>query len=111
MSRTLTELKADNLSFATPESIGMEVGDLNETTRKALLALTEYLKAFIAGNKCPRCGSEIGGIFGSFMWGIANGEGMCANCKYPMRAIHRIKEVGTINNLILAYHPSVLEDK
>lgn len=111
MSRTLTELKADNLPCATPESIGIEVGELNEATRKALSVVTEYLKLFIAGNTCPRCGREAGGIFGSFTWGVTNGEGMCAECKYPMRAIHRIKGVGTISNMILAYHPSVLESK
>ncbi len=109
MSKTISELKSANLPVATPESIGLKVGELNDATHKALSALTDYLKRFVSGDKCPQCDREFGGIFGSFVWGMAHGEGMCAECKYPMRAVHKIEGLGTIRNFILPYHPSVLE--
>ncbi len=63
--------------------------------------------------KCLCCGTSLRcplgmGIFGGFEWGLAHGEGHCAMCRYPMRALHRVKDLGTIHNLILPYHPSVL---
>lgn len=64
---------------------------------------------------CIRCGTPLGGMCGSFTWGICNGEGFCGHCKYPVRAIHRIFEkdgdqepLATLSNVILQYHPSVL---
>lgn len=32
-------------------------------------------------DRCPHCGSDLLGLFGSFTWGIAHGEGFCSNCK------------------------------
>ena len=63
--------------------------------------------------KCLCCGTslrcELGlGIFGGFQWGMAHGEGHCAHCGYPMRGHHIVKDLGTIRNLFLAYHPSTL---
>ena len=49
--------------------------------------ITIYLDDFMSpdGN-CPLCGLETGGVFGTFRWGLATGEGSCNECKYPMRA-------------------------
>ena len=66
--------------------------------------LDKYLKHFTPGN-CPKCGSEIGGIFGSFRWGMATGEGGCSVCDWPVRAHHTIPKVGKLNSFALAYHP------
>ena len=48
------------------------------------------------------------GLFGGFEWGLANGEGHCRYCYYPMRGHHNIEGFGKIRNLFLAYHPSTL---
>lgn len=71
--------------------------------------LTEYLKPFAApiypdgvppaeddfaglrGPQCLKCKKPLSGLLGTFQWGIAHGEGRCANCGWPARAYHYIK--------------------
>jgi len=108
---TVVELREKHFETATPESIGIVVGEQNAATTKALESLNAYLKAFISQTNCPGCDSPIGGILGSFRWGICSGEGYCNQCGYLMRAVHKIKDFGTISNLILPYHPDILEEK
>jgi hypothetical protein len=75
----------------------------------------EYLSQFakLTSAKCLCCGNQLScplgmGLFGGFEWGLAHGEGHCAHCRYPMRGHHRVEGLGTIRNLFLAYHPSLL---
>ena len=32
-------------------------------------------------NKCPRCGCDLSGLFGSFRWELAHGKGYCSDCE------------------------------
>lgn len=60
---------------------------------------------------CVNCGAELGGMFGSFSWGLAWGEGSCS-CGYPGRAHHTVKlPDGTEDVLtaIMQYHPDELK--
>ena len=66
------------------------------------------------GKQCPRCGAELAGLFGRFVYGIAHGEGQCAACAWPCRALHFPRDsdgekvfTGPVQ-YVLAYHPSVL---
>lgn len=44
-------------------------------------------------SKCPICGKELFGFFGTFQWGMANGVGECSAChKVQLRLYHRIGE-------------------
>jgi hypothetical protein len=38
-------------------------------------------KVLLKEPKCPRCGHDLGGIFGSFNWGIIHGVGYCTECE------------------------------
>jgi hypothetical protein len=40
-----------------------------------------YKKVWLTENKCPNCGTELLGLFGSFTWGIIHGMGFCSSCK------------------------------
>jgi len=73
-------------------------------------ACNQYLYGFASGSSCPNCGATLGGLMGSFRWGIAHGEGNCNQCGWPCRAYHNIKDdVGALFNrpieFVLAYHP------
>lgn len=91
-------------------------------------ALVEYLAIFAKpiirdnGNafsgtlECLNCGVPLNGLWGSFIWGLANGEGNCGNCGWPCRAVHRPKDNGIEMfdrpmEIILQYHPSRLVEK
>ncbi len=114
---TITELQAAEMQCATAENMGMSISvsdDVPEDQRESAEAekavafadLDEYLVAFVPGEKCPRCDSNFADL-GSFFWGIANGEGFCSQCRYPVRVCHKTKKGWTFER-ILAYHPSVL---
>lgn len=76
-------------------------------------ACTAYFRWFdppVEG-KCS-CGRWIGGVFGSFTWGIVHGEGFCGACRRPARAYHFLKdpsgeEFATLRT-ILFYRPEAL---
>ena len=65
-----------------------------------LAAIREYLSHFLRPAKkgenvaCPACRRELGGLLGTFQWGIAHGEGNCGNCGWPVRMYHRIEKDG-----------------
>jgi hypothetical protein len=76
----------------------------------------------VGDQPCLKCGEPLtGGLKnfllgkGGFTWGLAHGEGFCANCKWPARAHHFIKDADgkgdlmTIHNLVLQYHPDFVE--
>lgn len=78
--------------------------------------LAEYLIAFLPPRvDCVFCGARLLGIFGSFRWGLQNGEGYCSKCCWPARAIHRIQPMdgsaAIVVESLLQYHPDVIESK
>jgi hypothetical protein len=90
--------------------------DAEDATAIAELAQwDEYLSQFakLTDARCLCCGKQLScplgmKLFGGFEWGLAHGEGHCAYCGYPMRGHHRVEGLGTIRNLFLPYHPSLL---
>jgi hypothetical protein len=119
--KTLTQLKAENLPVATAETIGIHI--TSETNLSAAEVATSklnvYLQSFLPvdlDGKCVMCGAVQGGLTAQLMgtgfnFGMVNGEGTCGTCGYPGRAVHKVPGVGTIENLILQYHPSMLADQ
>lgn len=90
-----------------------------ETARAMMAKLDAYLSAFVRmeDGKCICCGAQQGAkdigdvILGNaqFTWGLAHGEGFCADCGYPARAHHYLKDPEfTARNVILQYHPDEL---
>lgn len=86
-------------------------------TAEGIVALDTYFATFAASDtgQCLCCGAPQTGDMidialgqAKFTWGLANGEGFCADCGYPARAYHR--NVGPIKflNQLLQYHPSTL---
>lgn len=73
----------------------------------------------IGDQPCIKCGKPLLGLTsflfeGGFTWGLAHGEGFCRYCKWPARAHHFVKddagkEVLTVRNVILQYHPDFVE--
>lgn len=54
--------------------------------------IDEYGKhAWIVGDRCPKCGTRLFGLSGSFSWGIQHGVGNCSNCGIALRLYHYIK--------------------
>ena len=101
------------MSAPTCESLGIKlssaVGDTG-TIAEAEAGINEYLRGFQADGRCP-CGRPLGGILGSFTWGIIHGEGACSRCGFPARAFHEIDlgDLGTLTlNLVLAYAPELV---
>ena len=55
-------------------------------TRKKDLVFAKAIKkypeqAWVKEAKCPECDAELGGLFGSFTWGIIHGIGYCSKCE------------------------------
>ena len=106
----------------TIDDIGMSI--TGEDSQPIVEAINEYLSIFAkpvkregGGNcvmgsyECLNCGEPLGGLLGTFQWGLCHGEGTCT-CGWPCRAYHRPKDNegeelfnGPIQ-LILQYHPS-----
>ena len=115
--KTLQELQELDLPTADCESIGLtirpkpEAGPEAQAEADALRkAIDEYLKDFAQGPNCPQCGSVLGGLLGTFRFGLMFGEGHCVNCGYPVRAIHNTPDIEGLS-LLLPHHPSVLEER
>jgi len=54
---------------------------------------SNYKAVWILDEKCPNCGSDLGGLFGSFQWGLAHGNGYCSECKkVSIKFYHYIKD-------------------
>lgn len=108
----LAKLKALNL----PRLTATEVFSANDDAAAA--DRDKYLDAYMAGFlppatdwKCIGCDTKLTGIFGSFTFGLAHGEGHCASCGYPTRLFHRFAE-GPVQffKMPLQYHPADLEE-
>lgn len=75
----------------------------------------------IGDQPCIKCEKPLLGLSsfilgGGFTWGIVHGEGFCRECSWPARAYHFIKdkddkEVITIRNVILQYHPDFVSKR
>ncbi len=71
--------------------------------------------------QCIECDKPLTGLMsaffgGGFVWGIVHGEGHCSACRWPARAHHFIKdadgkEVATVHNFVLQYHPDFVEKR
>lgn len=108
----LEELQAKNLPVCTVDDVMSVYGPHTEQGQKDWAEVFEkmnaYLKGFLAPQKnCINCGEELGGYFGTFSWGLINGEGQCSRCDYPVRVVHRIEDMARLTTM-LQYHPSVL---
>ncbi len=108
--KTIRELREAQLPRATIDDIG-KLSATNDTDEAAKIVaeateeINRYLASFTPG-PCPGCGAELGGIFGSFQWGICTGEGACARCEYPARGQHASKYL--TGSFVLPYHPDLL---
>lgn len=104
----LAAIKARSLprrSFANIATIDDSAPEAAEVRE----AVTRYFAAFLPpSGRCVCCGSSLGGILGTFTWGLAHGEGNCGRCGYPARAVHEIKDVASLRGVILQYHPDDL---
>ena len=103
----------------TIEDLGFTI--TGEDAPPLVEACNKYLHDF-AGKECPKCGSKLGGLTGSFTWGLAHGEGYCTGgfraekCGWPCRGYHEIK--GDDGKpifeqrlpIVLAYHPDVVTE-
>jgi hypothetical protein len=82
-----------------------------------------YLAAFLAPLRTPDahpaepsyclCGHPLTGLDGTFTWGLAFGEGFCALCHRPARALHVVRnpdgtELCRFAPLALLYAPAEL---
>jgi hypothetical protein len=115
----LTELKKKNYARATGATCGVEITaktpEAEEEAARLMSAIDRYFNDFavVPDGLCPSCHNRLGGLLGSFSWGICHGEGHCS-CGYPCRAYHRIKDDdgeeifdGPFQR-ILPYHPDDL---
>lgn len=82
-------------------------------------AIDAYMSSFtmLPDNKCPGCERRLGGLLGSFQWGLCWGEGRCSNCGWPCRGYHSPKddegqEIFTSPlALLLPYHPECVAER
>lgn len=115
--KTLEQLKNEHLPVATVDLMGIKItpkNDLPETKElaaKLIKSVSDYLKSFVYSpdDKCVQCGATLGGLLGTFRWGMCHGEGTC-ECGYPARAYHRIEGFETFQH-ILQYHLDILKEK
>ena len=115
------ELPARVFGRAKASDIGLAIKeDAPESDKRqavqTLADVDRYLQDFCVSKKCIVCGSTLTGLFGSFEWGIAHGEGYCSNCGYPARAYHTVndrehKPIFEHAAFVLQYHPEVLADR
>jgi hypothetical protein len=130
MAEILKKPKADHLDWRT------FIEAKPDTEADIIAALDRYFSPFAAlpiktdengknvvdKQPCINCGKLLNGGLTSFLlgegggfeWGLVHGEGHCAACRWPARAYHFIKDAGgkdvmTLRNVILQYHPDFVE--
>jgi hypothetical protein len=104
------------VKHCTIEDIGIKI--TGEDAQSLIDPVNKYLNEFASTEgKCPKCGSKLGGLMGSFTWGLAHGEGVCTGglysdkCGWPCRGLHYIKDDAgemiftSALPYVLAYHP------
>ena len=108
---SVADLQARKLPHCCARDIASPTSEKGEGI---MVALDAYLVKFLAPSKtCIRCASTLGGVLGSFDWGLAHGLGSCTTCGWPIRVYHHIPFEGDNLKLtmMLMYHPDeVLED-
>ncbi len=111
----LATLKAREIPRVRAADYFSKAPEAGDVADQELARWDDYFSHFakLAEARCLCCGESLrcplgAGVFGGFEWGLANGEGHCKYCRYPMRGHHRVKDLGAIHNLFLPYHPSVL---
>ena len=100
----------------TIKDLGINI--TGEDAQQVIDPLNKYLHEFASTDgKCPQCGATLGGLLGSFAWGLAHGEGVCTGglfsrkCGYPCRGYHQplYEDGGPIFDRlvthVLPYHP------
>lgn len=122
---TVEELRARNLPPLTVALLGTEFKCAEGSTQEefeaevALItaAFDAYLADFVPGPECPRCNQRVGGMFGTFVFGLQRDEGHCGYCRWPCRARHNVpygegtERAGTLRlRHILAFHPNSVVD-
>jgi hypothetical protein len=82
------------VDHCTVKDLGFEI--TGEDAQQIIDPVNKYLHTFAStGGHCPQCGAKLGGLLGSFAWGLAHGEGICAGgfhgdkCGWPCRGYHR----------------------
>ena len=119
--------KIDAVHVCTIEDVGMRL--TGEDAGEFIDAINKYLAIFarptkptadiesssLVGNKCLKCDATLNGMFGSFRWGMAHGEGTCSRCGWPCRAYHGPK-LGDDDifdrpmKIVLQYHPKYVTE-
>ncbi len=109
----------EEIKHCTIEDLGISI--TGQDAPSLVDSIDQYLNEFAStGGKCPNCGSPLGGLLGSFTWGIVHGEGRCTGgvygkCGWPCRGLHYIKDsegkeiFDRAVPVILAYHPKFVE--
>jgi hypothetical protein len=110
-ARDVPRVRACDYLSKPPVQSGSEIVEADEELARWDVYFAQFAK--LTDAKCLCCGQSLRcylgmGLFGGFAWGMANGEGHCTYCRYPMRGHHRVESLGTIHNLFLPYHPSTL---
>ena len=71
---------------------------VKEAQPKFAEAIGNYpAQPWLVGDKCPECGADLGGLFGSFAWSMIHGIGYCNSCEkvelqlyhYPIEGSHK----------------------
>ena len=125
VAKRLPGLKRENPRVATLDSLGANISskgdpdspEFKAAKEKLVNATNEYLKIFVAPDeekRCICCDKLLGGLLGTFEYGLAHGEGKCSECGYPARANHYVEipdlgEMSFVN--ILQYHPDQLKPR
>ena len=66
-------------------------------TKEAFENYPEQAWIFLTKDKgylCPVCSEPLGGLLGSFTWGIQHGVGFCSNCKKASFQLYHYIEEG-----------------
>ena len=117
--QTLAALQARDIPRVRAADYFSKTEAADAETDQALAGWDSYLQQFARMEQgiCICCGQCLAAlslrgidlmIGGGFEWGLTHGEGRCRYCLYPMRGHHQVDGLGTIQNLYLPYHPSVL---
>lgn len=57
-------------------------------------------QAWVIEHRCPHCNHVLGGLFGSFAWGLQHGVGYCSKCeKVQFRYYHYVTEKEEFNGV------------
>jgi len=56
---------------------------------------------------CLDCGWRLGGLLGTFTWGIIHGQGSCHNCGFPYQYYHCFPQLDDHTVVLCAFVPLV----